>query len=186
MTEAGGGHGAGPLPESLIAAEKIARRVAALGEEISRDYAGIDEIFMVGVLRGAFIFLADLSRSLTVPRQIDFIALSSYEEDDRRSGAVRLIMDLRADLLGKHVLIVEDIVDTGHTLAYLKRLLEARGPASLKTCALVRKAERHEVPVQIDYLGFEIPDVWVVGYGLDYANRYRTLPYVGVIDPQRS
>jgi hypoxanthine phosphoribosyltransferase len=170
------------FPEPLLAADEIDRRVARLAERISDDYRDVGELFMVGVLRGAFIFLADLSRRLTIPRRVDFIALSSYEDGNNR-GAVRLIMDVRSDLAGRHVLIVEDIVDTGHTLAYLMNTFAARDPASLKSCALVRKPSRHEVPVQIDYLGFEIPDVWVVGYGLDYNDRYRTLPYIGALEP---
>ena len=170
------------LPKPLLTAEEISGRVAELAERISEDYRDVDEIFLIGVLRGAFIFLADLSRLLKLPRRVDFIALSSYEDGDDR-GAVRLIMDLRSDLAGRHVLVVEDIVDTGHTLAYLLNAFAARQPASLKTCALVRKPTRHEVPVQIDYLGFEIPDVWVVGYGLDFNDRYRTLPYIGALEP---
>ncbi len=173
----------GPGIEPLITEERIRERVDELAQAISRDYAG-EDLLLVGVLRGAFIFLADLSRRLTLPHKIDFISLSSYEGGDRPTGAVRLLLDLRSEIAGRHVLIVEDIVDTGHTLEYLKGSLSARGPASLKTCALTRKPARHEVPVVIDYLGFEIPDVWVVGYGLDFEDRHRTLPYIGVIDPK--
>ncbi|MCP4202418.1 MAG: hypoxanthine phosphoribosyltransferase [bacterium] len=169
------------LPRAILTEREIGQQVRHLADRISRDYREVDELFMIGVLRGAFIFLADLSRLLKIPRRIDFIALSSYEDGDHR-GAVRLIMDLRSDLAGRHVLIVEDIVDTGHTLAYLMETLAARRPASLKSCVLVRKPSRHEVPVEIDYLGFEIADVWVVGYGLDYNDRYRTLPYIGALD----
>ncbi len=168
-------------PPVLLGEEQIARRVDELAAQISEDYRAVDELYLVGVLRGAFIFLADLSRRLTVPRRADFIALSSYPDGDV-AGRVRLIMDLRSDVGGKHVLVVEDIVDTGHTLDYLTRLLKARRPASVKTRALVRKPSRLQVPVDLDYLGFDIPDVWVVGYGLDYADRYRTLPYIGTID----
>ncbi len=171
------------LPRTLISERRIRRRVEELAAEISSDYAGVDELFLIGVLRGAFVFLSDLSRRLTVPRRVDFIAVSSYERGDEHSGAVRLVMDVRSSLRGRHVLIVEDIVDTGLTLDYLQKLLGVRGAASVKTCALVRKPARHEVPVHIDYLGFEIPDVWVVGYGLDYDDQYRTLPYIGVLDP---
>jgi hypoxanthine phosphoribosyltransferase len=172
-------------PKPLLTQGEILSRVDFLASRISRDYSGIDDLLLIGVLRGAFIFLADLSRRLTIPRTIDFIALSSYESSDHHSGAVRLIMDVRADIANRHVLIVEDIVDTGHTLAYMLKSLSARHPASLKTCALVSKTDRHEVPVDIDYLGFEIPDVWVVGYGLDYANRFRSLPYIGVYRPPK-
>lgn len=174
------------LPQPLITEARIAERVEQLAAEISEEYAAVDEIFLIGVLRGAFIFLADLSRQLTIPRRVDFIAVSSYGQSDRHSGAVRLVMDVRTSLEGRHVLIVEDIVDTGLTLEYLKQLLGARGAASIKTCALVRKPTRHRVPVDIDYLGFEIDDVWVVGYGLDYADRYRTLPYIGIVEPDVS
>lgn len=168
-------------PRVLIAEEDIRRRVGELAAQISHVYQG-GELILVGVLKGAFIFLADLARQLTIPRQIEFIALSSYEEGSV-SGAVRLVMDMRRSVDGKHVLIVEDIVDTGRTLHYLVELLKARDPASVRTCALVRKSSRHEVDVQVDFVGFDIPDVWVVGYGLDYAERHRTLPYIGVIGP---
>lgn len=171
------------IPETLITEEKIQARVLALGEQISKDYEGCGELVLVGVLKGAFIFLADLSRSLTIPRVIEFIAVSSYGRGSRRSGAVRLVMDVRGNIEGKHVLIVEDIVDTGHTLKYLIGMLNSHRPASVRTCALVRKAERAEVDVHVDYLGFDIPDKWVVGYGLDYAEKNRTLPYIGTIAP---
>jgi hypoxanthine phosphoribosyltransferase len=138
---------------------------------------------LIGVLKGSFIFLADLSRALTIPRTIEFIAVSSYGSGSRSSGAVRLVMDVRGNIEGKHVLVVEDIVDTGHTLKYLIGMLESHRPASVKTCALVRKAERAEVDVDVDYLGFDIGDEWVVGYGLDYAEQNRTLPYIGVVTP---
>lgn len=137
---------------------------------------------LVGVLKGAFIFLADLSRRLAIPRTIEFMALSSYGARGAESGAVRVILDLRTGIEGRHVLVVEDIVDTGRTLHYLMDLLRTRDPASVKTCALVRKKDRHEVEVPIDYLGFDIPDEWVVGYGLDYKEQYRTLPYIGVVN----
>ena len=169
-------------PEPLLTVSEIQRRVSELAEEISQDYSEVKEILMIGVLRGAFIFLADLSRQIEVPRRVDFMALASYDSGAVQADAVRLIMDLRSDIRDKHVLVVEDIVDTGHTLAYLLETLAARRPASLKTCALVRKPARHEVPVNLDYVGFEIPDVWVVGYGLDFADRHRTLPYIGALE----
>ena len=168
-------------PPVLISEADIQRRVTELAAAISADYAD-EELVLVGVLKGAFIFLADLARQLTVPRTIEFIALSSYENGSS-GGAVRLVMDLRAGIEGKHVLIVEDIVDTGNTLHYLIDMLKARSPATVRTCALVRKADRAQVEVAVDYLGFDIPDVWVVGYGLDYAERDRTLPYIGQIQP---
>lgn len=167
----------------LISEAEIQRRVQALAEEISADYSGEQELILVGVLKGAFIFLADLSRRLTIPRSIEFMAVSSYEKDDEESSAVRLLMDLRKNIEGKHVLVVEDIVDTGRTLSFLVELLAARKPKSVKTCALVRKPDRVRVDAEIDYLGFEIPDAWVVGYGLDYGEENRTLPYIARINP---
>ena len=136
------------------------------------------------MLKGAFIFLADLSRRLTVAHNVDFIALSSYDEGIASSGAVRLIMDTRAPVSGRHVLIVEDIVDTGYTLNYLVRTFRARRPASLRTCILTSKTSQRQIEVQVDYLGFELPNEWVVGYGLDYADRYRTLPYIASLKPR--
>lgn len=169
-----------PLPETLISAEAIGRRVAELAADIDRDYREADELVILGVLRGAYMFMADLSRALTVPRRVDFIALSSYEKASS-TGSVRLIMDARVALAGRHVLIVEDILDSGRTLAYLMRLFGARGPASLRSCVLVRKPD-HVEPVEVDYVGFDIPDDWVVGYGLDYDDQYRALPYIGRLD----
>lgn len=166
-------------PEVLITEDEIRKRVETFAEQISRDYAGRGELVLIGVLKGAFILLADLSRKLTIPHRVEFIAVSSYGKSSLSTGAVRLIMDLRGDIENKHVLIVEDIVDTGHTLHYLMSLLRTRRPASLRTCALVRKHDRAEVEVDVDYLGFDIPDIWVVGYGLDYAEKFRTLPYIG-------
>jgi len=170
-------------PVVLLSEQEIQTRVDELAAQISADYADVDELVMVGVLKGAFIFLADLSRRLTVPRTIEFIAVSSYGRGSKSTGAVRLVMDVRGNIEGKHVLIVEDIVDTAHTLKYLIGMLASHRPASVKTCALVRKAERAEVDVEVDYLGFDIGDEWVVGYGLDYAERDRTLPYIGVVTP---
>ena len=167
----------------LISEERIQHRVQELAREISGDYAREGELIMVGVLKGAFIFLADLSRRLTIPRSIEFMAVSSYERGDERSSAVRLLMDTRKNIEAKNVLVVEDIVDTGRTLAFLVDLLAARKPRSIKTCALVRKPDRAEVDTKIDYLGFEIPDVWVVGYGLDYDEANRTLPYIAALEP---
>jgi hypoxanthine phosphoribosyltransferase len=171
------------LPVVLISEEEIQTRVAELAAEISSDYAEADDLVMIGVLKGAFVFLADLSRKLTIPRTIEFIAVSSYGSGSRSSGAVRLVMDVRGNIEGKHVLIVEDIVDTGHTLKYLIGMLKSHRPASVRTAALVRKAERAEVEVTVDYLGFDIGNEWVVGYGLDYAEQNRTLPYIGVVNP---
>jgi hypoxanthine phosphoribosyltransferase len=169
-------------PPELISRERIQTRVAELAAAIARDHADAPNgILLIGVLKGAFIFLADLARALTVPNAVDFLALSSYGTNGSTRGAVRIVLDLRANIRGRHVLVVEDIVDTGHTLAYIQRMLTVRQPASLRTCALVTKPDKREVDVQIDYLGFEIPDVWVVGYGLDHSDRYRTLPYIGSV-----
>ncbi|MGB5689301.1 MAG: hypoxanthine phosphoribosyltransferase [Woeseiaceae bacterium] len=171
------------MPVVLISEEEIQSRVLELAAEISGDYADKGDIVLVGVLKGSFIFLADLARRLSIPRTIEFIAVSSYGSGSRSTGAVRLVMDVRGNIAGKHVLIVEDIVDTGHTLKYLIGMLKSHLPASVKTCALVRKAEQAQVDVDVDYLGFDIGDEWVVGYGLDYAEQNRTLPYIGVVNP---
>lgn len=170
--------------EILIDEATIERRVHELADAISSDYSGEGELILVGVLKGAFIFLADLSRRLRIPRRIEFMAVSSYEEGNRETSAVRLLMDLRGNIAGRHVLLVEDIVDTGRTLNFLKELLETRKPRSVKTCVLVRKPERVRVEAPVDYLGFEIPDAWVVGYGLDFDERNRTLPYIAAMKPE--
>ena len=164
------------LVRILIDQEEIQKRVKELADQISNDFKGVKRLYIIGILKGAFIFLADLTRHITVPHVVDFMALSSYGRTTE-SGAVRILMDLREPIEGQHILIVEDIVDTGHTLGYLLNILEGRNPASLHTCALVKKQRDNET-APVDYLGFEIPDVWVVGYGLDYADLYRTLPYV--------
>lgn len=171
-------------PDVLLTETQIAARVNELAAEISNDYADKTPLVLVGVLKGSFIFLADLSRRLTIPRTIEFIAVSSYESGSQRSGAVRLLMDVRGNIEGKHVLIVEDIVDTGHTLDYLIGMMRSHGPASVRTCTLLHKAESAEVDVPIDYTGFSIDDEWVVGYGLDFAERDRTLPYIGIVRPE--
>ena len=167
-------------PKVLITEEAIRRRVGRLGRRISKDYARVDNLHLIGVLRGSFIFLADLSRALTIPRSVDFLAMASYGTDGTPKGPARLITDLRTDIAGKHVLVVEDIVDTGDTLDRLMSLLASRGPASLKCCALLSKPACRKTDERIDYLGFEVPDVWVVGYGLDDRECYRALPYIGV------
>lgn len=171
-------------PDTLIDEETIRNRVSEIAAQINEDYEVNGNVVLVGVLKGAFILLADLVRQLTIPHSVEFIAVSSYGTKGSDSGAVRLLMDVREDIVDRHVLVVEDILDTGHTLDYLISLLKARHPASLRTCVLVRKKDRVEIDVPIDYLGFEIPDVWVVGYGLDFAEQNRTLPYIGVIEPQ--
>jgi hypoxanthine phosphoribosyltransferase len=167
----------------LIDADSIQQRVRELAAEIDRDYADKPRLLLVGVLKGAFIFLSDLCRALTVPHAVDFMAVSSYG-NTATSGAVRIVLDLREPIEGKHVLLVEDIVDTGNTLHYLQQVLSSRSPASLHTCALSRKEGLQTMTVPVDYLGFTIPDVWVVGYGLDYADTHRTLPYIGALKPE--
>jgi len=172
-------------PPTLISEEDIAERVATLAAEIDVAYADAEGLILIGVLKGSFIFLSDLARRLTIPHRVEFIAVSSYGENESESAdSVRLLMDVRHPIAREHVLVVEDIVDTGHTLDYLQRLLRARNPASLKTCTLLHKPDRTEQEVELDFLGFTIPDVWVVGYGLDYAERHRTLPYIGDLPPE--
>ena len=165
------------LATVLLSEEEIQLRISDMAAQISADYAGIDRIYLVSVLKGAFIFTADLARNLDINHVVDFVAVSSYGRKGSQSGEVRLLMDLRQPIAGEHVLIVEDIVDSGKTIHYLVETLASRQPASLKTTAFVQK-EREQLSVPVDYLGFKIPDVWVVGYGLDYGERFRTLPYV--------
>ncbi len=164
----------------LFTEEEIARRVAELGEAISSDYVG-GEVYAVGILKGAAIFFADLVRRITVPVRVDFLGVSSYGLEANSTGVVRILRDLDESVAGRHVLLVEDIVDTGLTLAYLRATLEARRPASLRICAFLDKPSRRKVPVAVDYLGFTVPDEFIVGYGLDYAGGYRHLPYVAVL-----
>ena len=171
----------GAVGEVLIDEPTLQTRIAELGEEISSDYAGKD-LLLVGVLKGAVFFMADLMRSLTVPCEVDFMAISSYGAETDSSGVVRILKDLDIPLQGRDVLIVEDIIDSGLTLSYLMRNLRARDPASLEVCALLTKPGRREIEVPVKYVGFEIPNRFVVGYGLDYAERYRNLRYVGVLN----
>ena len=168
--------------EILIEEERLQSRIRELGAELSMDYAG-RELLLVGVLKGAVFFMADLMRSLTVPCEIDFMAISSYGASTDTSGVVRILKDLDINIEGRHVLVVEDIIDSGLTLSYLLRNLESREPASLEICALLTKPTRREIDVPVRYVGFEIPNKFVIGYGLDYAERYRNLPYVGVLHP---
>jgi len=170
------------VTDILIDRDALQQRIAELGEEISADYAGRD-LLLVGVLKGAVFFMADLMRSLTIPCEIDFMAISSYGDSTDSSGVVRILKDLDINIEGREVLVVEDIIDSGLTLSYLMRNLEAREPATLEICALLTKPERREIDVPVRYVGFEIPNRFVIGYGLDFAERYRNLPYVGVLDP---
>jgi len=171
------------VTEVLIDQEALQRRIAELGEEISADYTGRD-LLLVGVLKGAVFFMADLMRGLSIPCEIDFMAISSYGDSTDSSGVVRILKDLDINIEGRDVLVVEDIIDSGLTLSYLMRNLEAREPASLEICALLTKPERREIDVPVRYVGFEIPNRFVIGYGLDFGERYRNLPYVGVLDPR--
>ncbi|MDP9284788.1 MAG: hypoxanthine phosphoribosyltransferase [Actinomycetota bacterium] len=168
--------------EVLIEEDRLQSRIRELGAELSVDYAG-RELLLVGVLKGAVFFMADLMRSLTVPCEIDFMAISSYGASTDSSGVVRILKDLDINIEGRHVLVVEDIIDSGLTLSYLLRNLESREPASLEICALLTKPSRREIDIPVRYVGFEIPNRFVIGYGLDYAERYRNLPYVGVLHP---
>jgi hypoxanthine phosphoribosyltransferase len=170
------------VAQVLISEEELQAKVKELGALISQDYVGKNPL-VVSVLKGATIFVADLIRAMDIPLGIDFIATSSYANGDTSSGVVRILMDLGNSIQGRHVLVVEDIVDTGNTLSYLLNILSAREPASLRLCVLLDKPERRTVPVHADYVGFEIPDYFVVGYGLDYAEKYRNLPFIGVLKP---
>ncbi len=167
----------------LLTAEQIQQRIAELAGEINRDYATIDNLLLVGVLKGSVMCMVDLARAIERPVAIDFMAVSSYGLSSQTSGVVRVLKDLDADIGGRHVLIVEDIVDSGLTLAYIRSSLERRSPASLKILAFLNKPERREADVTIDYTGFDIPNEFVVGYGLDYAERYRNLPFIGILSP---
>jgi len=168
--------------EVLIDEERLQARIRDLGAELSADYAG-RELLLVGVLKGAVFFMADLMRHITVPCEIDFMAISSYGASTDSSGVVRILKDLDINIEQRHVIVVEDIIDSGLTLSYLMRNLEARDPASLEICALLTKPDRREIEVPVRYVGFEIPNRFVIGYGLDFAERYRNLPYVGVLHP---
>ena len=169
------------IGETLVDEGPLAERVRELGEEISADYADRD-LVLVGVLKGAVFFLADLMRSLDVPCEVDFMAVASYGSSTDSSGVVRILKDLDTSIEGRNVLIVEDIVDSGLTLSYLLRTMRARNPASLEVCALLTKPERRKVDLPIRYTGFEIPNRFVIGYGLDYREKYRNLPYVAVLN----
>jgi len=171
------------LARTVLSEEEIQKKVRELATEISSDNADVERLYLIGILKGAFIFLADLCRHLTIPHIVEFMSLSSYGKSGAVSGAVRLMLDLRDPIINEHVIIVEDIVDSGNTLDYLYHALQGREPASLRTCTLLEKT-RESLEVPVDYLGFTIPDVWVVGYGLDYADTHRTLPFVAELKPE--
>ena len=170
------------IGRTLVGAEELTARVTELAAQINEDYAG-RALVLIGVLKGAVFFVADLMRQLAIPVEVDFMAVASYGSSTRSSGVVRILKDLDAAIEGRHVLIVEDIVDSGLTLQYLLRNLADRRPASLEVCALLIKPERRKVDLDTRYVGFEIPDEFAIGYGLDYAERYRNLPYVAALDP---
>jgi hypoxanthine phosphoribosyltransferase len=171
------------IAKVLIAEEQIQGRVRELGAQIAADYREAENLLLVGVLKGCAMFMMDLVRVIDIPLAFDFIAVASYGESTESSGVVRMLKDLDIDLAGRNVLIVEDIIDSGLTLAYLRGQLLRRSPASLRICTLLNKPERRTADVPVDYLGFDIPNEFVVGYGLDYAERYRNLPYIGVLKP---
>lgn len=171
------------VAEILINEEQIRQRTRELAQEISRDYEGKD-LLLVCVLKGGIVFLVDLMRELTIPHSIDFMATSSYGASTESSGVVRILKDLDKPIEGRNVLIVEDIIDTGHTLDYLTRILQERAPTNLHICTLLNKQERREVDIPIDYVGFNIPNKFVIGYGLDFGELYRNLPFVGVLKPE--
>ena len=168
------------LDEILIPTDRLQARIAELGTQISQDYAGKD-LLLLSVLKGSILFLSDLMRHITVPHDIDFMATSSYGPELQSSGVVRILKDLDQPIANRNVLIVEDIIDTGHTLNYLIRILQERRPKSLRICTLLNKPSRREIDVQVDYIGFDIPNKFVLGYGLDYAELYRNLPFIGVL-----
>lgn len=171
------------IKEVLFTDEELQQRIQQLGQQITQDYAG-KEIIMIGILRGAVIFMADLARAIKVPVTLDFMAVSSYGTGTESSGVVRILKDLNEDVAGRHLLIVEDIIDSGLTLKYLWNNLKSRHPASIRICTLLNKPERRKADVEVDYNGFNIPDEFVVGYGLDYAEKYRNLPYIGILKPE--
>jgi hypoxanthine phosphoribosyltransferase len=168
------------IDKVLITGEEIQDKIATLAKQITEDYRGKDAL-LVGVLKGAFVFMADLARRVQLPIEFDFMAVSSYGSATKSSGVVRILKDLDYEITGRHVILVEDIIDSGLTISYLLRYLEARHPASLEICSLFWKKGEQAVPLDVKYPGFEIPPVFVVGYGLDYLERYRNLPYIGVL-----
>ncbi|MGD2077198.1 MAG: hypoxanthine phosphoribosyltransferase [Chloroflexota bacterium] len=168
----------------LIDEETLQARIRDLAAQIEEDYRDVDNLLLICVLKGAFIFLADLSRALQRPHQLDFMGVSSYGAGTESSGAVQILLDLKQDVAGKHLLIVEDIIDSGRTLDYMRRNLMARSPASMRIVTLLDKPERREVDVPVDYIGFDIPNEFVVGYGLDFGEIYRNLPYIAILKPE--
>jgi hypoxanthine phosphoribosyltransferase len=171
------------IAKVLISEEMLEQRISELGQEVSCEYRG-KELLLLCILKGGVAFLVDLMRAITIPHEIDFMAISSYGSNTKSSGVVRILKDLETTIAGKHVLIVEDIIDTGRTLAYIIANLGTRGPASVRICALLNKPSRREIDAVVDFVGFEVPNEFVVGYGLDYAERYRNLSFIGVLKPE--
>ena len=170
------------IQEVLFSEQQLADKVAELGARISADYEGKNPL-VVSVLKGSYVFMADLTRKITIPCNVDFMAVSSYGAGTKTTGEVQIIKDIGSKIDGRHLIIVEDILDSGVTLHYLMQILAARGANSIRLCTLLSKPERRKIQVDVDYLGFEIPDEFVVGYGLDYAEKYRNLPYIGILKP---
>ena len=166
----------------LLTEEEVNKKISEVAAQINKDYEG-KEVHLICILKGGVFFTCELAKRLTIPVSLDFMSVSSYGSGTKSSGVVKIIKDLDEPLEGKNVIIVEDIIDSGRTLAYLIEVLKQRNPASIRLCALLNKPDRREVEVQIDYLGFDIPDEFVVGYGLDYAQKYRNLPFIGVVEP---
>jgi len=171
------------IQEILFSEEQLKTRVAEIAREIERDYQG-KEVMLISVLRGSFIFMADLCRAIDLPCTLDFMSVSSYGSGTTSSGQVQITKDLSEDITGRHIIVVEDILESGNTLSYLLKILEHRHPASIRLCTLLDKPDRRVKPVEVHYSGFTIPDAFVVGYGLDYAEKYRNLPYIGILKPQ--
>ena len=171
------------IQEVLFSEEQLKNRVQEIAQQITADYQG-KEIMLISVLRGSFVFMADLCRAIDLPCTLDFMAVSSYGKGTKSSGQVQITKDLSEDISDRHIIVVEDILDSGNTLSYLLKILENRHPASIRLCTLLDKPDRRVKPVEVHYSGFTIPDAFVVGYGLDYAEKYRNLPYIGILKPQ--
>ena len=171
------------IQEVLFSEEQLKNRVRAIAQQITADYQG-KEIMLISVLRGSFVFMADLCRAIDLPCTLDFMAVSSYGKGTKSSGQVQITKDLSEDISDRHIIVVEDILDSGNTLSYLLKILENRHPASIRLCTLLDKPDRRVKPVEVHYSGFTIPDAFVVGYGLDYAEKYRNLPYIGILKPR--
>ncbi|MCH7231364.1 hypoxanthine phosphoribosyltransferase [Glycomyces sp. L485] len=172
------------IERTIITEDELRAKVAELADQVSRDFADTDELLLVGVFKGAVMFMADFARALSVPVKMEFMALSSYGNSTSSSGTVRILKDIDSDVTGKHIVVVEDIIDSGLTLSWLLKYLEGLNPASVRVVAMLRKPGMQRADIEVSYLGFDIPNEFVVGYGLDYAERYRELPFIGVLKPE--